>query len=138
MNQALIFWPVIAQVALVYAIYVLISRRRIEAVKAGSAKASQFRENQVEPPESLFVRNNLTNQFELPVLFYVCCLALNAAGAVNEATFVLAWLFVTTRVIHAWIHVTSNRVRRRRMMFILGWFILAAMWLALAWKLAMG
>lgn len=134
----MIFWPMIAQVALVYSIYVLISRRRIQAVKAGSAKTSQFRENQVEPPESLFVRNNLTNQFELPVLFYACCLALNAAGAVNTATLILAWLFVATRVIHAWIHVTTNRVRRRRMMFILGWFILAAMWVALAWKLAMG
>ncbi len=134
----MIFWPMIAQVALVYSIYVLISRRRIQAVKAGSAKPSQFRENQVEPPESLFVRNNLTNQFELPVLFYACCLALNAAGAVNTATLILAWLFVATRVIHAWIHVTTNRVRRRRMMFILGWFILAAMWVALAWKLAMG
>lgn len=138
MNQAMIFWPMIAQVALVYSIYVLISRRRIQAVKAGSAKTSQFRENQVEPPESLFVRNNLTNQFELPVLFYACCLALNAAGAVNTDTLILAWLFVATRVIHAWIHVTTNRVRRRRMMFILGWFILAAMWVALAWKLAMG
>lgn len=128
----------IAQVALVYSIYVLISRRRIQAVKAGSAKTSQFRENQVEPPESLFVRNNLSNQFELPVLFYACCLALNAVGAVNPATLVLAWLFVATRVIHAWIHVTTKRLRRRRMMFILGWFTLAAMWIALAWKLAMG
>ncbi len=138
MNQATIFWPMIAQVALVYGIYVLISQRRIKAVKAGSAKASQFRENQIEPPESLFVRNNLANQFELPVLFYACCLALNAVGAVGPTTLVLAWLFVATRAIHAWIHITSNRVRRRRMMFILGWLVLAAMWAMLAWKLAMG
>ena len=60
-----------AQVALTYAIYALISRRRVAAIKAGDATVSQFRENQDEPPQSRFVRNNLANQFELPVLFFV-------------------------------------------------------------------
>ena len=32
MNPTAIFWPMLAQVALVYGIYYLISKRRIEAV----------------------------------------------------------------------------------------------------------
>ena len=70
MNQTAIIWPMIAHVVLVYSIYVLIARRRRAAVRAGSAKPSQFRENVGEPPESQYVRNNLANQFELPVLFH--------------------------------------------------------------------
>ena len=52
MNQTAIFWPMFAHVALIYGVYFLISKRRIEAIKTGSAKSSRFRENLVEPPES--------------------------------------------------------------------------------------
>ncbi|MEZ5806841.1 MAG: MAPEG family protein [Zhengella sp.] len=119
----------LAQVALVYGVYMLISRRRIAAVRAGNAEPSQFRENRDEPAESLFVRNNLANQYELPVLFYACCLSLYATGGVEPVPLVLAWLFAASRYVHAWIHVTTNRIRHRRPVFILGFFTLGAMWL---------
>ncbi len=82
MSGTAIFWPMLVQIALVYSIYILIARRRAAAVKGGSAKVSQFRENQVEPPESLFVRNSLENQYELPVLFYAACIALYVTDGV--------------------------------------------------------
>ena len=82
MNQTAIFWPMIAHAVLVFIVYGLMFMRRKAAVVAGSVKISQFRENQNEPAESLFVRNNLANQFELPVLFHAVCLALYVtAGA---------------------------------------------------------
>ena len=138
MNPTAIFWPMLAQVALVYFIYYLMSKRRIEAVKGGQVRVDQFRDNQIqnEPAASLFVRNNLANQYELPVLFYACVLSLYVTGGVNVVTLVLAWLFVATRYAHAFIHVTSNRVRRRRMLFIMGFLILGVMWIAFAIHLA--
>lgn len=138
MNSTAIFWPMIAHVALVFAIYALMSRRRVAAIKAGKAKTSQFRENRDEPVESLFARNNLENQFELPVLFHVCCLALFAAGAATWPAVALAWLFVASRYVHAWIHVTTNRIRHRRPAFIAGFVTLATMWAWLAARLAIG
>lgn len=134
MNPTAIFWPMLAQVALVYVIYFLVSKRRIEAVKAGQVKANQFRDNQIhnEPEHSLFVRNNLANQYELPVLFYACVISLYVTNGVNILTLALGWLFVATRYAHAYVHVTTNRVRHRRMLFILGFFILGGMWLAFA------
>ena len=134
MNPTAIFWPMLAQVALVYFIYYLMSKRRIDAVKSGQVRVDQFRDNQIqnEPPASLYVRNNLANQYELPVLFYACVLSLYVTGGVNVFTLVLAWLFVATRYAHAFIHVTSNRVRRRRTLFMLGFLILGVMWLAFA------
>jgi hypothetical protein len=132
MNQTAIFWPMLAHVALVYGIYVLMFLRRKAAVQAGSTKISQFRENTNEPPESLFVRNNLTNQFELPILFHACCLALYGVGAAGLVAVVLAWIFVLSRYVHAYIHVTSNRIRYRQPAFSLGFLVLAIMWAWLA------
>lgn len=136
MNSTAIFWPMIAHVALVYAVYALISRRRIAAIKAGTATAGQFRENEVEPPESRFVRNNLANQFELPVLFHSACVALFVTGAATWPAIVLAWLFVASRYVHAAIHVTTNRIRHRRPVFVIGFVSLALMWFWLALHLA--
>ena len=136
MSQTAIFWPMIAQVALVYAVYLLIGMRRKKAVESGSATVSQFRENSDEPAESLYVRNNLANQFELPVLFYAVCLALFVTGGAGVAAVSLAWVFVLSRCGHAYVHVTSNRIRHRQPLFVLGFFALGAMWLLLALRLA--
>ncbi|MDP3895461.1 MAG: MAPEG family protein [Mesorhizobium sp.] len=136
MNSTAIFWPMIVQAALIYAIYVLVSRRRVAAIKAGNAKTSQFRENQNEPAESLFARNNLANQFELPVLFFAVVLALHATAAVNYITVALAWIFVVSRCIHAYLHVTTNRIRYRRPAFIVGYFAVGLLWIWLALHIA--
>lgn len=130
-------WPMIAHAALVFGLYYLLSKRRFAAVRSGSAKAEQFKENREEPPESLLVRNNIANQFELPVLFHACCLALYVTTADNIGTVVLAWIFVASRYAHSWVHITSNRLRYRRPIWIAGFFSLMAMWVWLAVWLAL-
>lgn len=138
MNQTAIFWPMLAHVLLVYIVYGIVSQRRVAAVKAGSAKPSNFRENREEPPESLFAHNNLLNQFQLPVLFLVCCLALFVTNGVTILTLSLAWVFIVSRYIHAWIHITTNRIRHRRPIFVLGYFVLGLLWLVFAFQVAIG
>lgn len=125
-------WPMIAHAALVFFLYWLLSRRRFTAVRSGSAQPGQFRENRQEPPESLLVHNNLRNQFELPVLFHAVCLTLYVSTADNWATVALAWIFVLSRCAHSYIHITSNRLRYRRPLFIVGFVSLTAMWAWLA------
>jgi hypothetical protein len=132
MTQTAIFWPMLAQVGLVYMVYALLSLTRRRAVLDGIASATQFRENRDEPPPSLFVRNNLVNQFELPTLFFAACLSLHSVGAVDTASVVLAWGFVASRYLHAAIHVTTNRLRWRAPAFTAGFVLLGAMWAQLA------
>lgn len=132
MNQTAIFWPMIAHAVLIFAIYVLLGLRRRQAVATGNAKVSQFRENRDEPAESLFVRNALENQFELPLLFYAVCLALLASGAVGALTLGLAWVFAVSRYVHTFIHVTSNRIRYRQPAFLAGFLAVLALWVLLA------
>jgi len=132
MTQTAIFWPMIAHVALVVILYALLATRRSAAVKAGRAKVSQFRENLNEPQDSLFAKNCLSNQFELPVLFHVACLALHVTGGDGVWAVAVAWLFALSRYVHAAIHVTSNRIRHRQPAFIVGFVALIILWAMLA------
>jgi hypothetical protein len=93
MTPTAIFWSMIAHVALVYGVYIMMYRRRREAVKAGNVRVSQFGENQNEPAESLFV---------------------------------------LSRYVHAYIHVTSNGIRHRQPAFTAGLVAVALLWLWLA------
>ena len=53
MNKTAIFWPMIAHVALVYAVYVVLGVRRIGAVRTGGASANQFKTRRPNPSEAL-------------------------------------------------------------------------------------
>lgn len=130
-------WPVIAHVALVFSLYILLSTRRMRAVREGRARPEQFRENREEPAESLVVKNAIANQFELPVLFYAVSILLYLVDADNPATVAGGWLFVALRCAHAYVHVTSNRLRYRRPLFIAGLAVLGLLWIWLGVWLAL-
>jgi len=132
-----IFWPLVAHVALVYGLYALLGMRRAKMVRSGGIAKSDYRENRDEPAESLVVKNCLANQFELPVLFYACCVLLYITEADNLAAVGLAWVFVALRYAHAAVHVTSNDLRYRSPIFTAGYVVLAAMWGWLAAWMAM-
>lgn len=133
-----IFWPVLAHVALVYGLYALLGMRRAKMVRAGKIEQLDYRENRDEPAESLVVKNCLANQFELPVLFYACCVLLYVTEADNLVSVGLAWVFVALRYAHAAVHVTSNDLRYRSPIFAAGYLVLAAMWGWLAIWMAVG
>ncbi|MFN3751480.1 MAG: MAPEG family protein [Thiobacillus sp.] len=80
--------------------------------------------------------DNLSNLFELPVLFYVLCLALAATGLSTPGYSAAAWGFVVLRAVHSLIHVTYNRVIHRFIAWMLGAAWLFGMWGAFAFRLA--
>lgn len=136
MNQTAIFWPLLAQVLLVYIVYAVLSVRRRNAVRSGEARINQFKTRAAEPESSITAANNIINQFELPVLFYVVCLSLYVTTGVSYVALVLAWLFVASRYAHAWFHLTTNRIKFRSRAFILGVALLAILWIWFALHLA--
>lgn len=135
MNQTAIFWPVLAHVLLVYVVYLVMARRRYFAVKSGEAKVGQYKVRSTEPASSVTVANNLINQFELPVLFHALCLALFVTNGVNYLTLALAWIFILSRYVHAWVHLTSNRVMLRSRAFFFGAVVLLLAWIWFAFHL---
>jgi len=135
-SSTAIFWPVLAQVLLTYVIYVLVSARRVGAIKAGTAKPSDFRVPSIEPEPSATAARNLSNQFELPVLFFAASLSLFVTGGAGLAAIVVAWAFVLSRAAHAYVHLTSNRLRIRRPLFIVSLLVNFVQWLLLAIHIA--
>jgi hypothetical protein len=136
MSSTAIFWPLIVQTILIYVVYLLVVTRRVKSVKEGKARASDFKIPTMEPEPSATAARNLINQFELPLLFYVVCILLHLVNAVSYLVLVLAWLFVITRIVHMAVHTTSNKVRIRRPIFVLGFVVNGLLWIYLAWKLA--
>jgi hypothetical protein len=77
---------------------------------------------------SLQVGYSYSNQFELPVLFYVLTILAYFTHRAGVVFVVLAWIFVVFRYLQAYVHVTSNKVRLRGSFFIISAIVLAIMW----------
>jgi hypothetical protein len=137
MNSNHIIWPVLAQIFLTLTMLIVLGARKSKAVKAGEVNRQQAAlNNRVWPEDVVKVSNNIANQFEVPVLFYVLCLVLYSIDAVGMVAIVLAWLFALSRFAHAYVHIGSNYVPMRLRLFMLGCFVLIAMLIQVAWKLA--
>ncbi|NJN53255.1 MAG: hypothetical protein HC809_17340 [Gammaproteobacteria bacterium] len=136
MSRDLIFAPVLLQVLMTLGVYVLLIKRKIRSIRAGTVNVERRAlYDDAWPADVIQINNNLRNQFELPVLFYALCGVLWALDAVSVVALVAAWLFVASRLVHVWIHCTSNYVPNRRRAFTVGWWILVAMTLLAGWEL---
>jgi hypothetical protein len=127
----------IALTFLIYCVYAVLLLRRRQAVVSGQASARDFKLQLKEPEASAATVRNLTNLYELPMLFYVVCLSLYAVNGATLLAVVLAWCFVAMRVIHTCVHLTSNRLRLRQPIFVLGFIFNGALWVMLALHLAL-
>jgi hypothetical protein len=87
------------------------------------------------PLKAKLLSNSFDNQFQLPVLFFVAALLMLQLGLVGWADVLLAWLFVALRLTHALIHVTTNRVPRRFVVYTAGLAVLTLFWLWLALRI---
>jgi hypothetical protein len=139
MNSIHIFWPVLAQVFLTLTMLILLGVRKTKAVKAGHVNRKQAAlNNSVWPEDVLKVSNNIANQFEVPVLFYVLCLVLYSINAAGVVAIVLAWMFALSRFAHAYVHIGSNYVPMRLRLFLVGCLVVITMLILVAWELTTG
>jgi hypothetical protein len=81
---------------------------------------------------------SFSNQFELPVLFYVLTILEIMTQHADVVFIVLAWIFVVMRIVQAAIHVTSNNVRLRGTFYGVGAIVLVIMWLIFIVRIALG
>lgn len=128
MNSNEIFLPVLVQILITITGFMLLGVRKTRAVKSGQVDLDKTKlDNDAWPDYVLMVSNNIRNQFQVPVLFYVLCFLLYSIDAVSTAVLYLAWAFVISRAIHAYIHMSSNFVPARFSVFTLGFLIMIAM-----------
>jgi hypothetical protein len=126
-----IFGPVSVLALWTSAVLFLTGFRRVGAVRARQLRQGAFRYGEsAEVPDDLKVWNrNLMNLLEMPILFYVVCIAFYVTRQVTPAIVVLAWVYVGLRLLHSLVHLTSNRVIVRLAVFAVGNFVLLAQWI---------
>lgn len=127
MNQNLMYLPCFAMMILTLAVLIRMFLTRVEAIKEGKLKISNFRTlNQLEnaPEKMLQASRNFTNLFEVPTLFYMVAIFTVIHFHVNFFTLSLAWLYVIARCFHSYIHLTSNNVKTRMLFYSLSWVLL--------------
>ena len=124
-----ILMPMFVQVGLTFTLLFWMAALRVRAIQAGEVDPEKIRLREPHwPARVLQISNAYHNQLELPVLFYVVVLLAFASQTLDVTLLVLSWLFVLSRLVHAYIHVTSNRLDRRTGVFGISAIALLLMW----------
>jgi hypothetical protein len=128
--------PLLAQVALSFIIMFTMYRKRVAEMKSKRIHPQRIKtRSNVHGvlPDSESAANNYANLYESPVLFYTAILLTLILMLQDNVLVALSWVYVISRYIHSFIHVTYNRVMHRFTVFIFSSFILFAIWVRLGW-----
>lgn len=139
MTVPMILLPVFVLVAqtLLLAIWMGYERNRVILSKERKIKdIALSKENW--PDQAKKVSNSYHNQYELPVLFYVLVAFAMITRKADLIFVVLSWVFVISRLVHAYIHTTSNYVPRRFFVYAFGLLVLVIMWVYFAIQILAG
>ena len=121
MSVQMILLPVFVQVALTFALLFWMASVRTASITRGETKIRDIALGQPNwDTGTLQVGNCLANQFQFPMLFYVVVILALFTKTTDLVFVVLAWIFVVSRLVHAYVHTTSNHVPTRFKIFAVG------------------
>ncbi len=137
MAQNLILLPVLAQMLLTLVILALLpgARRRsmLERKQRMQDMANAGKTDWNGQAQQIAA--SFSNQFELPVLFYVICAFALVTRMVDVWMLGLASAFVLSRIAHAVVHIGPNIVMWRFVAYGCGLVCLVGMWGLLGWRI---
>ncbi len=131
--------PVFVEVLLIFILLGLMGRERLGSLARGEVKPEDIAlDSRNYGPRARQFGNSLSNQFELPTLFFVLIAFILITRVGDLLLLILGWIFVLSRIGHAYIHTTSNDVGWRTRVYSLGAVALFIMWLLFAIKILTG
>ena len=133
MTIQMVLLPVFVQVALTFALLIWMASARTASVKRGETKIRDIALGQPAwPDRPMQISNCYNSQFQIPLLFYVLVVFAWITKQADLIFVVMAWIFVLSRLAHAYIHTTSNYVPTRFRVFAIGVLVLLVMWIIFA------
>lgn len=134
MNQTDIIYPVLVQVFLTIGILMMLLFARRRSLESQGKSLQDISLNRTEDwdEQSTKLSNNLRNQFEVPVLFYAAASFALHLTVVDYLLLLLAWVFVLSRIVHAFIHIGPNVVASRVVAYGVGVTAVSIMWIVIA------
>jgi hypothetical protein len=113
-----LLFPMLAHIGWVFVLYAWLTLARQRAVKAGEVKYGDFARHD-EPHHVARIAYNLSNQFELPIIFYAAVVLLIATNNVTTIDIIAAWVVVAGRVIHTLVQCLTDNVPLRGQVFLI-------------------
>ena len=136
MSVQMVLLPVFVQIGLTFFLLMWMATARTKALKARETSLKDIALRQPNWPEKpTQIANCYSNQFEIPVLFYILIALALPLHKADLFIVLMSWVFVVTRFAHAGIFVTSNDVRTRSLAWFAGVLVLLAMWIYFALKM---
>jgi hypothetical protein len=130
MSAKMILLPLFVEVILTFALLLWLGPLRARDFRSGLVREEDIALRQPNwSKPTLQVQYSFSNQFELPVLFYVLTILAYVTHHAGTLFVVLAWVFVIFRLLQAYVHVTNNKVRLRGAFFIVSALALVIMWI---------
>ena len=131
--------PLFVEVALTFALWFWMSYNRVTLIRSRQVHPRDVALREPNWPKHVLQVNNAAhNQLEMPVLFYVLTILAIVTRHADLLFVVLAWAFVAFRILHAYVHVTSNRVSLRGPLFGMSLLILFVMWIIFTVRILAG
>jgi hypothetical protein len=136
MNVQAVIAPVVVQAFLTLTILMVMAYWRFRAFRAGEVKVIDRAASNIGWPRyAAQAQRSFLNQFETPVLFYALIPLVVITRTYDVFFVTLAWLWVISRICHAFVHCTSNALTLRFPIFLVGVVLLVAMWVIFAIRL---
>ncbi|MGO4386041.1 MAPEG family protein [Microvirga sp. 2YAF29] len=133
MSITAILLPVFVLVGLTFILLLMTGNRRFASLRSGEVKVGDIALGERNwPKRVLQLQNAFHNQFEMPVLFYLLVAFALITRKADMLFVIMSWMFVASRLVHAFIHTTSNKIMWRFQAFAVGVLILAIMWVIFA------
>lgn len=118
-----------AQVVLTVVVLLKMRKARVKAFIDNKMTKEQIAVNHDAWPEEVRkIQNNYTNQFEIPVLFFIACVIVLMFGLEGLPFVLLAWAFVIARIVHMVIHTGSNKIKFRFRAFLASLICVILQW----------
>ena len=129
MTIRFVLLPLFVEVLLTFGLYFWMAWLRTSLIRSRAVHPRDIALREPNwPPQVLQVGNAAHNQLELPMLFYVLTILSIITRHADLIFVVLAWVFVLSRLAHAYVHTTSNDIRQRGPLFGIGLLVLLIMW----------
>lgn len=131
--QSTLLLPVFGMIFLTVGIALWMLKLRYKAVLKNGVSAKYFKLNRGAklPDDLVRVTQHYENLFETPVLFYISILFVLVLN-INDVVYVLlSWGYFLSRLIHAYIHTVTNRLRHRKNAFLLSVVFILTLWVKL-------
>lgn len=136
--EKLYLWPIFIQITLTMVTWYIMGKRRISGFRNKTISKEQLSTLNLASLDEYYIvaGRNFDNQFQLPIIFILALIIAIQFNVQSTTLLILAAIFVSLRVIHSWIHLTSNKLKHRFATYFYSslcvWFI----WLLLALKVA--